>query len=503
MLLGESGSGKTLSALSVVRLLPKGVRIVSGRVTLAGHDMFSMSEGAIRTMRGQVAGMVFQEPSLALNPTLTIGHQIGEALGRAGVDSYDRRGRSAELLEQVEIPNAAGRLDDYPFQFSGGMRQRAMIAMALAGDPGLLIADEPTSALDVTIQAQILRLLRRLQEQRGMAMLLITHDMGVAAENADRIAVMRSGEVVENASRDEFFSGPRHEYSCRLLAMLPRPRTQASLLPATGKCAALDVNNLSIHYPVRRGLFRRKVDSVRAVDDVSLQIGEGNTLALVGESGSGKTTLARGILRLIPVTSGSVRLAGNEITHLPERRMRPLRKTVQIVFQDPYASLNPRLRVGDLVAEGMAALGIGRDSHDRAMRAGTLLERVGLGSDMTERFPHEFSGGQRQRIAIARALAVEPSLLVCDEPTSALDLSVQAQVLELLADIQRTTGVAYLFITHNLSVVSAVADYVAVLLRGRVVESGPTADVLGAPGNPYTRDLLSAVPKIPSLRTVS
>ena len=493
VLLGESGSGKSLSALAALRLLPKGVRIAAGRVLLGGHDVFALTEAEVRRLRGRAASMIFQEPALALNPTLTIGIQIGEAL--RGLDAGARRRRAIELLDQVGIANARSRIDDYPFQFSGGMRQRAMIAMALAADPKLLIADEPTSALDVTIQAQILRLLRDLQRERGMAILLITHDLGVAAENADRVAVMRNGEIVEDSERDEFFRAPRHEYSRHLFRMLPRPRADGA--PRTGGARMLDVESLRINFPVRRGLFRRTVDHVRAVDGVSLQVDEGTTFALVGESGSGKTTLARGVLRLAPISAGSVRLAGEDITRLPPRRMRPQRRRIQIVFQDPYASLDPHLRVEDLIAEGMRALGVGASEKARAARVRELLVSVGLEESMVGRFPHEFSGGQRQRIAIARALAVEPTVLVCDEPTSALDLSVQAQVLDLLAGLQKSTGVAYLFITHNIAVVEAIADRIAVMSAGKVVESGATRDVVDAPREEYTRALLAAVPHIP------
>jgi len=494
VLLGESGSGKSLSALSALRLLPKGVRIAAGRIALAGREVFALTEAEMRGLRGRAASMIFQEPSLALNPTLTIGRQVGEAF--AGLGRGERRRRAADLLGQVGIPDAAERLDDYPFQFSGGMRQRAMIAMALAADPELLIADEPTSALDVTVQAQILALLRRLQRERGMAILLITHDMGVAAQNADRIAVMRDGEVVERAGRDEFFRGPRHEYSRRLLSALPRPRPASARREGGGD--ALAVDGLKVHFPVRRGVLRRVSGHIRAVDGVSLRVRQGTTLAVVGESGSGKTTLARAALRLAPVTEGKVFLAGSDITALSQRRMRPHRRRIQIVFQDPYGSLNPHLRVGDLIAEGMRALGVGADEAARRARTGELLERVGLEARMAERFPHEFSGGQRQRIAIARALAVEPATLVCDEPTSALDLSVQAQVLALLAEIQEASGVAYLFITHNIGVVEAIADGVAVMAGGKLVESGPARAVLDAPREERTRALLAAVPQIPS-----
>jgi peptide/nickel transport system ATP-binding protein len=414
-----------------------------------------------------------------------------------------------ELLAATGMADPARRYDEYPHQLSGGMKQRAMIAMALACDPQLLIADEPTTALDVTTQAQILDLLQSLQRARGMSLLLVTHDLGVAARMADQVSVMQAGRVVEQAPREQFFSAPQHPYSKALFAALPdfsrrgqslsgtgaaRPATPAPS-STTDAATVLDVRDVKVHFPIRRGLLQRAVGAVRAVDGVSLTLRRGRTLAVVGESGCGKTTLARAILRLLEPTGGSVHFEGTDLASLPPRRLRPLRRHFQIVFQDPYGSLNPRLRVTDIVREGLDALGIGPRAG-REQRVAALLARVGLPADAGERYPHEFSGGQRQRISIARALAVEPRLLVCDEPTSALDLSIQAAILDLLRELQAELGLAYVLITHNLGVVEYLADEVAVMYLGRIVEHGPAEQVLKHPRHPYTRALLAAVPQV-------
>jgi peptide/nickel transport system ATP-binding protein len=568
-LVGESGSGKSMTALSVMRLLPEAGRIASGNVLLDGTDLLGLPEASMRSVRGRRVAMVFQEPGTALNPVLTVGRQITEVIERhAGLGRTAAKRKALELLEAVGIPEAERRFGEYPFQLSGGLKQRVMIAAALAVEPEVLIADEPTTALDVTIQAQILALLARLQKERGMALLLITHDLGVVAQMADRVAVMYAGEIVELAAREAFFRAPQHPYSQQLFAALPSPRQRdAELAVMRGQAPALDqpfvacrfnercelvfdrcraqaprlveplpghfarchlredlpalerrpaeiprvavhqaasgaapslllVKELKVHFPIRRGLLKRTVGHVRAVDGVSLELREGRTLALVGESGSGKTTVGKAILQLITPTSGSVRYRGEELSGLSRSQMRPRRRPMQIIFQDPYASLNPRLRVAEILLEGMRSLGVGRDDAQRLEQLAELLKEVGLPADALGRYPHEFSGGQRQRIAIARALAVQPKLIICDEPTSALDVSVQAQILNLLRTLQRRHGIAYLFITHNIGVVDFLAHEVAVMHRGRIVEQGGVDQVLRAPQHPYTRELLAAVPTV-------
>ena len=482
-LLGESGCGKSMTALALMRLLPNVARIAAGSVQLSGRDLLALPESAMRDVRGGGMAMIFQEPATSLNPVMTVGRQIGEALARHGGNDA---ARPLELLAAVGIPDPRRRLAEYPFQLSGGMKQRVMIAMALAGDPQLLIADEPTTALDVTIQAQVLDLLKRLQQDRGMAMLLITHDLGVAARMADHVAVMNGGRLVEVARRADFFRAPAHPYSQRLFAALPENLAKPPAKTAADE-ALLDVAGLKVYFPIRRGFLQRAVGHVKAVDVVTLSLRAGRTLALVGESGCGKTTAGKAILRLIQPTAGTVRLAGRT---LDADNMAGARGAAQMVFQDPFGSLNPRLRIGAIIAEGMRALGI---DGDHAERIAALLAEVGLTPEMAGRYPHEFSGGQRQRIAIARALAVAPRLLILDEPTSALDVSVQAQILKLLAELQRHLGLGYLFITHNIAVVDYLADEVAVMYLGRIVERGTTAQVLRGARHPYTQALLAAV----------
>jgi len=558
-LVGESGCGKSMTALSILRLLPEVARIAAGEVRLDGQDLLALPEAAMRAVRGKRVAMIFQEPSTALNPVLTVGRQVLEVIERhSAARGAAARHRALELLEAVGIPDAARRYDEYPFQLSGGLRQRAMIAAALAVDPEVLVADEPTTALDVTIQAQILELLKKLQAERGMALLLITHDLAIVAQMATRVAVMYAGEIVELASREEFLRAPQHPYSQKLFDALPgrggdlavirgqvpalttqfagcrfaercdfafdRCRTEVPLLldsgvrchlreteragprvvvvgPGPGREAAqapvlLEASDLKVHFPIRRGVFRRTVGHVKAVDGVSLAVREGRTLALVGESGSGKTTVGKAILQLVRPTGGSVRHQGDELTRLSRGALKRHRARMQIIFQDPYASLNPRMRVADILAEGMRSLGVGQDEADRGRRIDALLEQVGLPLNAKGRYPHEFSGGQRQRIAIARALAVEPKVIVCDEPTSALDVSVQAQILNLLKSLQDRLGLAYLFITHNLAVVEHIAHEVAVMQEGRIVEHGVAEQVLRRPRHPYTQALLAAVPKL-------
>ena len=504
VLLGESGCGKTITALSIMRLLPPAARIRGGSVRLDGRDLFTLPEYAMRDVRGGRIAMIFQEPQTSLNPVMTAGQQIGETLRRhKGLKGRTQRDRTVELLEEVGIPEAGRRIDEYPHQFSGGMKQRIMIAIALAGEPELLIADEPTTALDVTIQAQILNLMKRLQQERGMAILFITHDLGVTSEIADDVAVMTAGKIVETNSRDTFFAAPRHPYSKLLFEAVPgrekRERERADSPGTTADTpdtALLQIRDLKVHYPIRKGLFKRIVGYVRAVDGVAIEIPAGRTVAIVGESGSGKTTLGKGILQLLQPTAGSVRFEGVELTHLKGEALRRMRSDLQIVFQDPYSSMNPRMMVADIIEEGMIAQGIGGTREERRRRVDQLLQQVGLKPEYKFRYPHEFSGGQRQRICIARALAVEPRLIICDEPTSALDVSVQAQILQLLKDLQRDLGLTYLFITHNIAVVEYIAHYVAVMYEGKIVEQGGVDAVLYSPQHPYTQKLLSAVPRI-------
>jgi peptide/nickel transport system ATP-binding protein len=564
-LLGESGCGKSLTALSLMGLLPPGMRISAGAVCFGGSDLLGLSERAMRQVRGGQMAMIFQEPMTSLNPVLRIGEQIAEAvrlhddLPRAAIGD-----RVVQLLDAVGIPDPVRRAKEYPHQLSGGMKQRVMIAMALAGRPQLLLADEPTTALDVTIQAQVLKLLKKLQAQTGMSILLITHDLGVVAETADRLAVMYAGQIVETGDVQRFFQNPRHPYSRKLFESLPNQHKRDEKLAVIkgsvptlnqtfsgcrfvqrcdlggGRCGReipqwrqlngqqgvrcllyadeplqaasrqtvvsdrhlrstkrteplLAVADLEVYFPIQRGLFRRVVGHVRAVDGVALTIPKGHTLALVGESGCGKTTVGNAILQLIRPTAGSVSFAGDELTRLRGNALRRRRADLQIIFQDPMSSMNPRMRVKNIVAEGMQAQKMFTRTQ-RRYRVDELLEQVGLSGAAADRYPHEFSGGQRQRICIARALAVEPKLIVCDEPTSALDVSVQAQILNLLKRLQGELDLSYLFITHNISVVAYLADEVAVMYLGRIVEQGKVDAVLERPAHPYTQALLSAVP---------
>lgn len=487
-LLGESGSGKTMTALAVTRLLPAAARVRRGRVVLDGVDLLALPESAMRSLRGRRVAMLFQEPQTALNPVLTIGQQIGETLARDQRDRGARQRRVLELLEAVGIPDPDYGARCYPHQFSGGMKQRAMLAIALCGEPELLIADEPTTALDVTIQAQVLELLQGLQRETGMAMLFITHDLAVAARMADAVAVMKGGVVLEQGDTAKIYRRPRHAYTRALFDALPERRPRAAAAPAGG-APLLRVDGLKVYYPVKRGILRRAVDHVRAVDDVSLQLRAAETLAVVGESGSGKTTLGKSLLRLLRPHGGGVTFDGAPLAQ------RARRADLQIVFQDPYASMNPRMLIADVIAESMP-LERRRDPARRAARVAELLEQVGLESAHQHRYPHEFSGGQRQRVCIARALASDPRLIVCDEPTSSLDLSVQAQIIDLLLRLQQRLGLAYLFITHDLGVVRALAHRVAVMRQGKIVEHGDAGQILDAPRHPYTRQLLAALPEI-------
>ncbi len=621
-LVGESGCGKSMTALALMRLLPESAHVTGGAVVLraesgagglppasvadamacaapaallsassaADIDLFGLTEAQMRSVRGHRIAMIFQEPATSLNPVLTLGEQIGEVLRRSGrQDRAQERERVIELLKAVGIATPQRRIDEYPFQFSGGMRQRAMIAMALALEPDILIADEPTTALDVTIQAQVLELLAELQQRRGTAIVLITHDLGVVAQMADRVAVMYASQLVEVADCKSFFAAPRHPYSRKLIEAVPDlsrragglavipgqvpvlgttwqgcrfaercdqqqarclsappvlsphqtayrsfseaqtaaakvrcfypldtesagvdalgtdpmvattgPQTAAALTEPIRASAAplLELLDLKVHFPIRRGLWRRTVGHVRAVDGVSLAIERGQTLALVGESGCGKTTVGKAILGLVDASAGRVRFDGTEPAQFDRQSLRRYRRRVQIVFQDPFGSLDPRMQVSEILKEGLRAQSLGTDEAARDRRAAQVLDLVGLPRSAMTRYPHEFSGGQRQRLAIARALAVEPSLIVCDEPTSALDVSVQAQILNLLRQLQYELGVSFLFITHNLAAVEFIADRVAVMYLGRIVEQGAVDRVLTQPAHPYTRALLSAVPSI-------
>ncbi|WP_270936899.1 ABC transporter ATP-binding protein [Falsiroseomonas oryzae] len=487
-LVGESGSGKSVTALSCLRLLSGAGTNPEGRITLDGTDVLAAEGEALRRLRGGVAGMVFQEPMTSLNPLHTVGRQVGEAVTlHRPLRGAALRERVVELLRRAGFPQAEDRLGAYPHQLSGGQRQRVMIAAALANDPALLIADEPTTALDVTIQAQILELLADLKRRLDMAMLLITHDLQIVRRHADRVVVMRHGRAVEQGPVAEVFARPQHEYTRMLLATEPRGR------PAPVQSTApvvMQGEQVKVHFPIRRGVLRRVVGVVKAVDGVSLEIREGETIGLVGESGSGKTTLGLAMLRL-EGSEGAIRFEGRDLQPLDRGALRPLRARMQIVFQDPYGALSPRMTVAEIVGEGLA-VHEKLSAAERAARVAAALQEVGLEPTMAERYPHEFSGGQRQRIAIARALVLKPRLVVLDEPTSALDVSVQAQVVELLRDLQAKHRLAYLFISHDLRVVRAMAHRIIVLKDGKVVEHGETEAVVGAPQQPYTRALMAA-----------
>ena len=521
-LLGESGSGKSLTAMSIMRLLPDAANIKKGNIFFNNQDLLTLSNLDMRKIRGGKIAVIFQEPQVSLNPVLTIGQQIFETLTQHKKLRGVARHKSAiELLDWVGIPEPERRINEYPHQFSGGMQQRVMIAMALAGEPDLLIADEPTTALDVMVQAQILELLQKLQRETNISILFITHDIAVASEMADHVVVMKEGKIIEQSSRDAFYSNPVHKYSQELFALLQdteqqksaqqaasSPRENADQKENTGQQENADqkillqVSDFKVHFPIKQGLFKRTVDYVRAVDGVSIDLRQGQTLAIVGESGSGKTTLGQGILQLLDNCSGSVILDGQELTTLKGKALRRCRADMQVVFQDPYSSMNPRMVVADIISEGMLAQGFYEkqdinDLHEyRLNRVDVLLEKVGLEQSHKNRYPHEFSGGQRQRICIARALATQPKLIVFDEPTSALDISVQMHILKLLQGLQKNMQLSYLFVTHDISIVEYLAHRVAVMYRGKIVEQGFVGEVLSRPSHPYTQKLLNAVPKI-------
>ncbi len=559
-IVGESGSGKSVTSLSILRLLESAGRIADGRVALLGRDLVRLPEPELRDIRGREISMIFQEPMTSLNPVFTVGAQVMEAiilhqrLARA-----EARQRTIELFREVGIPEPEQRVDNYPHQMSGGQKQRVMIAMALSCNPRLLIADEPTTALDVTIQAQILDILRRLRDQRGMSILFITHDLGVIAEIADDVAVMLKGRIVEYGPVLEIFSQPRHPYTKGLLACRPRldnlykrlptvsdfmdireadgrfeviekpldtarlqyhtnrgrgrllhPRAELTALghpwdegrhvPDTtaipdGQAPLLRVENLKVHFPVRKGLLRRTVGHVKAVDDISFNVYRGQTLGLVGESGCGKTTTGRAILRLIEPTAGRIVYDGVDVASLAGGALRQMRQKLQIIFQDPYGSMNPRMTIEAALTEPMTIHDIGKSFSERRDRAVALLEEVGLESRFLRRYPHEFSGGQRQRLCIARALTVEPEFIICDESVSALDVSVQAQVLNVLKELQENRGLTYIFISHDLSVVKFMADMIAVMNNGKIIEFGPAETIYARPREDYTRKLIAATPR--------
>ncbi|QDZ11242.1 ABC transporter ATP-binding protein [Devosia ginsengisoli] len=487
-LVGESGSGKSVTALSVLKLLPA-TAALSGQILFKGKDLITAPPAELRAVRGNDISMIFQEPMSSLNPVHTVERQIGEVLAvHRGLRATAARKRTLELLDAVGIPDPASRLGAYPHQLSGGQRQRVMIAMALANEPDLLIADEPTTALDVTVQAQILTLLKELQSRLGMAMLFITHDLGIVKRIADRVCIMTKGEIVETGPVDTIFADPQHAYTKHLLAAEPSGAPPPSDPAAP---SIVDVANLKVWFPVRRGLLRRTVGHIKAVDGVDLSIRRGETLGVVGESGSGKSTLGYALLRLLP-SDGRIVVLGNTIQSRSWKAMRPLRKDMQIVFQDPFGSLSPRLSVDAIIGEGLAVHAPHIGAAERDARVVKALEEVGLAPETRFRYPHEFSGGQRQRIAIARAMVLEPKFVVLDEPTSALDVSIQAQVIDLLRDIQQRHGLTYMFISHDLKVVRALANQLIVMRDGRVVEQGAAADIFAAPQSDYTRALLAA-----------
>jgi ABC-type microcin C transport system duplicated ATPase subunit YejF len=491
-LVGESGSGKSLSSLAIMRLLDDALTITGGDIWLGNDSLFALTETQMNGIRGRRVAMVFQEPQSSLNPVHSIGDQIGEVLKL-------HRGKAAnsdivELLAEVGIPDPEERIAWYPHQLSGGQKQRVMIAMALACEPDLLIADEPTTALDVTIQKQILELMNELRRTRDLGILLITHDMGVVAEMADRIAVMRHGKILEQAKRAEFFTNPQHEYSRQLIHALPQPD---DYLTRNEHTELLKLENIKVWFAHRKGVLQRISGYTKAVDGITLSIGRGETLALVGESGSGKSTAGRAILRLEDLSEGEIWFDGQRIDVMTQRAFNQYRKRVQVIFQDPFSSMNPRMTVREIIEEGMISLGLVDNAKEREEKIEKLVLRVGLEVSHLDRFPHEFSGGQRQRIAIARAIAVEPELIICDEPTSALDVSIRGQVLKLLQELQDEMGLSYLFITHDLSIIPHLAHRVAVMRNGVIVEQGDTQTLMTTPENEYTQQLLAAVPRIP------
>jgi len=497
-LVGESGSGKSLTSLAIMRLLPDVISVSSGDITLKNRSLFALPESQMQKIRGKQIAMIFQEPMSALNPVMTIGEQVAEVIRiHLGLKKEAIKDKVISLFEEVALKDPQERYNWYPHQLSGGQKQRVMIAIALACEPDLLIADEPTTALDVTIQAQVLTLLKKIQAERNLSILFITHDMAVVAQMADRVAVMRQGEILEQAECKVFFNDPQHPYTKSLLR--DAMGTKEDRETEKKEDGLLEVEDLKVYFPIKKGFFQRTVGHVKAVDGVTLSIPRGKTLALVGESGSGKSTIGQAILSLVPITEGRVKFENQDLGRLSQAELKPYRRKIQIIFQDPFSALNPRMTIGDIIREGMVSLGVGsRDKASQDEHIKELLLKVDLEAEHAHRYPHEFSGGQRQRIGIARALAVEPELIICDEPTSALDVSVRSQVLRLLKKLQQESGVSYLFITHDLSIVPIIADEVAVMKEGKIVEQGPVVDVMENPQEKYTKTLLAAAPKLPN-----
>lgn len=498
-LVGESGCGKTMTALSIMQLLPPAARIdEQSKIFLNKRDLLSLSEYEMQKVRGRQVGMIFQEAMTAFDPVFTIGNQIDEILRQHfDLTANERQERILNLLEEVGLKSPRRLLKAYPHQLSGGMRQRAMIAMALAGQPQLLIADEPTTALDVTLQKKIIELLKRLQTKHQMSLLFITHDLALVAEIADRIAVMRKGKIVEQNTIKDFYAAPQTQYAKKLFAAIPSWEKRTK--PPTKKVSSttLQVKKLKVYFPIKKGLFKRTVGYIKAVDNINLNLYSNHTLALIGESGSGKTTTGKAIVRLIRPTSGEIYLDNNNLNELSDRKLRKIRSQLQMVFQDPFSSLDPRMLINDILEEGMLAQGID-NKLQRQKKIDFLLKKVGLEPEMKWRYPHEFSGGQRQRICIARCLTLNPKVLICDEPTSSLDVSVQLQILQLLKKIQQELHLSYLLITHNFSVIAYMADEVAVMYKGKIIEQGDVKKILFSPQHDYTKKLLTAVPKIPA-----
>ncbi|MFN4205793.1 MAG: dipeptide ABC transporter ATP-binding protein [Agrobacterium albertimagni] len=517
-IVGESGSGKSVTSLSIMRLLPQLTSRIEGSVKLEGRELLTLDAEQVRQVRGNQISMIFQEPMTSLNPIFPIGKQIAEAITcHRDISNSEAKAEVLRLLDRVRIPNAKNRFDEYPHQFSGGMRQRVMIAMALASRPKLLIADEPTTALDVTIQGQILDLIKTLQDEEGMAVLFITHDMGVVAEVSDRTIVMFRGEAVETGTTDDIFNRGQHPYTRALLSAVPKlgsmggrerpmrfpvidiktgdtlvPEAEAGI-PEKASQPLLEVKNLTTRFDIRSGLLGRRSGAVHAVENVSFTLKPGETLSLVGESGCGKSTTGRSITRLVTPTSGQITVDGYNVGSLDEASLRRMRRSIQMVFQDPFASLDPRMSIGQAVMEPFVEHNLGSKAEARD-KAADLLERVGLSADMMPRYPHEFSGGQRQRIAIARSLMLDPKIIVADEAVSALDVSIKAQVCNLLLDLQQSFNLAYLFISHDMAVVERVSHRVAVMYLGEIVEIGPRQAVFDNPQHPYTKKLMAAVP---------
>jgi peptide/nickel transport system ATP-binding protein len=517
-IVGESGSGKSVTSLSIMRLLQKDKSRIEGKIMLGGKDILALPENQMRGVRGNDVAMIFQEPMTSLNPLFTVGQQISEALlCHDNISHAEAKRETIRLLEKVRIPAAKSRFDEYPHRFSGGMRQRVMIAMALASKPKLLIADEPTTALDVTIQGQILDLIKLLQDEEGASVLFITHDMGVVAEIADRTVVMYGGEAVETGKTEDIFARPQHPYTRSLLSAVPilgsmkgrdRPLRFPVVDRATGTCDTpveaadtvqtkteplLDVRNLTTRFNIHSGMFGQLEGRVHAVENLSFTLQPGETLSLVGESGCGKSTTGRSIMRLVQPQGGEVLLNGEDVLTMDQKQLRDMRRAMQMIFQDPFASLNPRMTVGAAIAEPYLEHRLGTRAQARE-RVADLLERVGLSADMAGRYPHEFSGGQRQRVCIARALALDPKIIVADESVSALDVSIKAQVINLLLDLQASLNLAYLFISHDIAVVERVSHRIAVMYLGEIVEIGPRAAIFENPQHPYTKKLISAVP---------